>query len=209
MHDLLPLLATHVRDDPEERRFLQGWPCKPLALLATSFDEVIGSRPLSLFTKPPPSSPVGMPSLPSQVLLADHDAVFLSDPTDLFVSSVFRQTGMLMFHDRQQLQLGSCAAACTQSVLSGAVAPDLITNICCPSGNVRRYSPVKRPSAYVRRLIQMRSLSATFLRDHPLAKSQAQMEWPWTPSPSLEESPMANGLSNHHIDSRCTSPPHD
>jgi len=64
--------------DAAEVAAMRGFMCKPLAVLASSLDEV---------------------------LLVDHDARFFLDPAALFESTTFVRTGMLLFRDRLRLHI--------------------------------------------------------------------------------------------------------
>eukprot|EP00316_Scyphosphaera_apsteinii_P000538 CAMPEP_0119337810 /NCGR_PEP_ID=MMETSP1333-20130426/94756_1 /TAXON_ID=418940 /ORGANISM="Scyphosphaera apsteinii, Strain RCC1455" /LENGTH=911 /DNA_ID=CAMNT_0007348943 /DNA_START=93 /DNA_END=2828 /DNA_ORIENTATION=- len=76
VHNLKKALHPHLSDDDLQE--LRGFMCKPLALLASSVDEV---------------------------MLVDHDARFFIDPALLFKTSTFMRTGALMFRDRLRLQI--------------------------------------------------------------------------------------------------------
>ena len=68
VRDLRSVISVEVAADPADLNALRGWMCKPLALIASAFDEV---------------------------LLMDHDATFLSDPSGLFRTRIFLETGSI------------------------------------------------------------------------------------------------------------------
>ena len=66
-------LAQGLRKDEEELQLLRRWSCRPLALLATAYDEV---------------------------LLVEPESTFAADPTALFASATFSSAGMLLFRSQ-------------------------------------------------------------------------------------------------------------
>jgi hypothetical protein len=74
------LEGMNVFDDSIARLSRAGWALKPFALLATNFSEVI---------------------------LADADVVFLTNPEEFFEVEGYKETGTLFFHDRDHYREGA------------------------------------------------------------------------------------------------------
>lgn len=146
VRDLREVLSAQVASDTWEVAALRGFMCKLIALLASDFDEII---------------------------LVDHDSMFFSSPTSLLRSSVFLQTGMLMFRDR------------VKRSVSGAPLKD----------------PPRYLRTLIRRRLGWKGALKTPQRPGHAKTSLPLLPWPWRPSSKLLGSPMASGESAHFIDS--------
>jgi hypothetical protein len=146
VRDLHEVLSAEVAADPWEVAGLRGFMCKPLSLLASDFDEV---------------------------MLVDHDSMFLSDPTRLLKSRVFLDTGMLLFRDRVKRQV------------VGEPVKD----------------PPRYLRSLIRRRLGWKGELEAPRRPGAPELSLPLLPWPWRPSAQLIGSPMATGESAHFIDS--------